>query len=391
LIQRAFLCWCLALAGCAATTGKQPAPVPYRATIAIKFDAYRVLSVKTSGFADPFARRAVTAHDPVRIASVSKLVTALGVMRLVETGALDLDRDVSDYLGWRLRNPAFPDAPITLRFLLSHRSSLIDNGEAYIVPLGDALQARLTGAEAWDADHPPGHYFRYANVNFPVIGSVMEAATGERFDRLMTRLVFAPLKLDACFNWTMCSDAAVARAVVLTDGAGAVLRDNLTGVRPDCPVATKQGGNCDLSTYRIGTNGALFSPQGGLRISMHSLARIGQMMMKGGQGFLKPKTIAAMIEPGATIMPETGDRENGFFCSYGLAVQSLATKAGGCRDDPFGDGKRRYGHAGEAYGLKSGLWLDGTHGVAFFVTAVSDEAPRGRSSFYAVEEDVLRR
>jgi CubicO group peptidase (beta-lactamase class C family) len=391
LIRRALVCWCLALAGCATTTGNPRALAPYRATVVIKFDAYQVLSVTALGLSDPFSGRALTADDPVRIASVSKLVTALGVMRLVETGALDLDRDVSDYLGWRLRNPAFPDAPITLRFLLSHRSSLMDNGEAYIVPLGDTLQAQLTGPDAWDTSHPPGHYFRYANVNFPVIGSIMERATGERFDRLMTRLVFAPLGLDACFNWTMCSDAAVARAVVLTDGAGVPLRDDLKGVRPGCPVATKPGETCDLSSYRIGTNGALFSPQGGLRISMRSLAKIGQMMMKGGQGFLKPETIAAMIEPGAEIRPETGERENGFFCSYGLAVQSLATHAEGCRDDPFGDGKRHYGHAGEAYGLKSGLWLDGKRGVAFFVTAVSDEAPRGRSSFYAVEEEVLRR
>jgi CubicO group peptidase (beta-lactamase class C family) len=357
----------------------------------VRFDADRILAVRASGFADPFTRRAVTADDPVRIASVSKLVTALGVMRLVETGTLNLDRDVSDYLGWRLRNPSFPDVPITLRLLLSHRSSLIDDGEAYIVPLGEALQARLDSPNVWDAVHPPGHYFRYANVNFPLIGSIMEVVTGERFDRLMARLVFAPLNLDACFNWTTCSDAAVARAVVLTDDVGTVRRDDLKGFQPDCPVFVMTKGNCDLASYRIGTNGALFSPQGGLRISMRGLARIGQMMMKGGEGFLKPETIAAMIAPSAVIQPASGDRENGFFCSYGLAVQSLATRAKGCRDDPFGDGKHRYGHAGEAYGLKSGLWLDENRGVAFFVTAVSEEAARGRSSFYAVEEEILRR
>jgi CubicO group peptidase (beta-lactamase class C family) len=72
------------------------------------------------------AGRAVTIDDPARVASISKLVVAIGVMRLVEQGKLDLDRDVNDYLGWRVRNPAFPDAPITLRALLSHQSGLRD-------------------------------------------------------------------------------------------------------------------------------------------------------------------------------------------------------------------------------------------------------------------------
>ena len=54
-------------------------------------------------------RRPLTLTDPVRIASISKLAVALGVIRLVEQGRLDLNRDVSAWLGWRLRNPAFPD------------------------------------------------------------------------------------------------------------------------------------------------------------------------------------------------------------------------------------------------------------------------------------------
>ena len=70
---------------------------------------------------------------------MTKLTVALGVMRLVEAGRLDLDRDVSDYLGWTLRNPAFPDRPITLRLLLSHTSSVRDEGDNYVVPLGRTL------------------------------------------------------------------------------------------------------------------------------------------------------------------------------------------------------------------------------------------------------------
>jgi CubicO group peptidase (beta-lactamase class C family) len=115
-----------------------------------------------------------------------------------------------------------------------------------------------------------------------VIASVMERATGERFDRLIHRLVLKPLALDACFNWTMCSDARLARAVVLYRPDGTVARDDLGGRQPGCPVATS-GPGCDLDTYVLGSNGALFSPQGGLRASVRDLAVIGRLLLNGGR------------------------------------------------------------------------------------------------------------
>ncbi|RZL98684.1 MAG: class A beta-lactamase-related serine hydrolase, partial [Sphingomonas sp.] len=345
-------------------------------------------AVHAAGFADRTTRRRVTASDPVRVASISKLVTALGVMRMVEAGQLDLDRDVSDYLGWRLRNPAFPNTPITLRLLLSHRASLTDDAD-YLVPLGERLRDRLADPRAWDRAHPPGAWFRYANIGFPVIASVMERAGGERFDRLMTRLVLAPLGLDACFNWSGCSAATIARAVVLHRADGSVARDDLRGAPPACPVIAE--GACALDDYVLGDNGALFSPQGGLRVSMRDLARIGQVMLRGGDGFLRAETLAAMTTPAWTFDGGNGETERGFYCRYALAVTALPTRRPGCADDLFGDGRGRYGHGGEAYGLRSGLWLDpvaGT-GVAFFATAVPD-GDRGRSAFSRAEERLAR-
>lgn len=364
------------LSGCATL----PRPSPPSVAIRLSFDRDRVLDV---------AARGVGADDPVRIASISKLVTALGVMRLVEARTLDLDSDVSRWLGWRPRHPGFPDRPITLRALLSHQSSLTDDVD-YAIPLGRTVEQTLADPKAWDAAHAPGAYFRYSNLNFPVVASVMEAATGERFDRLMARLVFAPLQIDACFNWTTCTDAAVGRAVVLRSENGDVRRDDLGGKRPDCPVLSPDPA-CDLTIYRPGENGALFSPQGGARISANGLARIGRMLLKDGDGFLAPASIERLIGPVWRFDGANGATELGYFCAYGLAVHLLATP--GCRDDPFGDGVRRVGHSGEAYGLRSGLWIDRAKGlgIAYFVTAVPDAAPKGRSAFTAAEEMLARR
>lgn len=367
------------LAGCATT---RPAEVR------VAFDSSGVTAARASGAADRTTGRRVTPNDPVRIASISKLVVALGVMRMVEAGQLDLDADVSEILGWRVRNPAFPDAPVTMRQLLSHRSGLIDP-EEYRVPLGERLADVIARPALWDPQHRPGAYFRYSNVAFPVVASVMEKAGSERFDRLIHRLVLAPLKLDACYNWSTCSDAKIARHVVLYRASGEVALDDLDGKRPDCPVIATQG--CDLAGYRLGENGALFSPQGGLRASMRDLAVIGGMLLRNDGSFLKPESIAEIERVAWRFDGTNGDTTGGFYCQYGLAVTTLPTVQAGCDDDLFGDGRTRLGHAGEAYGLRSGFWINratGT-GVAFFATA-TPSVSKGRTAS-SVEEERLAR
>ena len=221
------------------------------AAVAVDFDRDgRIATRVVVGQADRASGRPLTADDPVRIASVSKLVVALGVLRLVEQGRLDLDRDVSDYLGWRLRHPAYPDQPITLIHLLGHRAGLADNVD-YALPLGADLEKALQDPAAWDAPRPPGGDFVYANLNYPVVAAAIEGATGERFDRAMARLVLRPLGIDACFNWPTCSDAAVARAVVLYGPGGSAVRDDMKGIRPACPVVPASDGRWGSGRSRV--------------------------------------------------------------------------------------------------------------------------------------------
>ena len=161
------------------------------ASVRVAFDRDGVTNTQASGLADISAKRSISADDPVRVASISKLVTAIGAMRLVEQGKLDLDADLSPLLGWQLRHPAFPDTPITLRLLLSHRAGLTDAAGYYAIPLDGSLRDTTDDPRAWDDAHAPGTFFRYTNLNFAVVASAMERATGERFDKLMQRLVFA--------------------------------------------------------------------------------------------------------------------------------------------------------------------------------------------------------
>jgi CubicO group peptidase (beta-lactamase class C family) len=185
--------------------------------------------------------------------------------------------------------------------------------------------------------------------------------------------------------------------VVLYRASGEVARDDLGGNPPVCPVFVSAGHDCDLSTYRLGDNGALFSPQGGLRISMTGLARIGQMLAKGGKGFLSRRAYQRMFRPAWSFTGTNGLGEDGtasgFFCAYGIATHRLAGKQPGCKDDPFGDGVARWGHSGDAYGLKAGLWFDPVSGkgIAYFTSAVAPDAPNGNSAFTAREEELVAR
>jgi CubicO group peptidase (beta-lactamase class C family) len=354
------------------------------------------------GWADRDLGRKITADDPVRIASISKLVVAIGLMRLVEQGLLDLDRDVSVYLGWPLRHPRYPDVPITLRQLLSHRTGLTDEA-GYTSNTNTLTRELLSRPQAWDPRHAPGTFFRYSNVNFPPVAAAMERVTGERFDRLIARLVLRPLGIDGCFNWTTCSDAAISRAVVIYGAEGQVGVDDLRGRRPTCPAMAAPDGSCDLDVVHPGDNGGLFAPQGGLRISARDLAKIGRLLLNGGKvdrvRLISAKSLIEMLKPawtfngtnGLTFETDTGDAGGALYCRYGLATQTLATKLPGCKDDPWGDGVERVGHGGDAYGLVSGLWVDRAagRGVAFFITG-GDLNRRGtRSAFYAVEEELL--
>ncbi len=336
--------------------------------VKVDFTASRITTDLAEGDAG-VAGRAVTIDDPLRVASISKLVAALGAMRLAEQGRLDLDRDVGLYLGWPVRNPAFPETPVTMRQLLSHRSGLRDKID-YIVPLDGDLSAVLAKPEAWEAKYPPGTYFSYANINSPLIAAVMEAATGERFDRLMARLVLAPLKLDACYNWGAgCSDGRRAQAVTLLRPNGDLARDAPMAGPDPCAVYPASDGTCDVEKlYRLGRNGSAFSPQGGLRISARDLAKIGQVMLNQGRPLLSSKTFTEMTGPVWTFDGSNGDDDKGYFKTYGLGIHWLEK-----------DGQLWIGHVGEAYSLRAGFWVNMKERKGFvrYATMVDEFAPVG--------------
>jgi CubicO group peptidase (beta-lactamase class C family) len=290
-----------------------------------------------------------------RIASISKMMTTLGLLRLVEDGKLGLDADVSGYLGFTLRNPHFPDQAITLRHLLTHTSSLRDDA-GYSWGADFALK-NVIDDKMYATNAGPGAYFTYCNLGWGVIGTVMERVTGERFDRLMRRLLIEPLGLQAGYLPAELPPAALANLATLyrkrtvdtevwePNGPWIAQVDDYS-VKP--PPA--------IDRYVIGTNATPFSPTGGLRISARDMGVVMRMLMGHGPRLLKPATLDLMFSRQWTYDGRNGDTSDGLFRCWGLGNEQFPDAPGMRVVD--GGGFPAVGHLGDAYGLMSVFVFD---------------------------------
>ncbi|MGK5062917.1 serine hydrolase domain-containing protein [Janthinobacterium sp. LB3P112] len=336
----------------------------------------------------------VTPATLFRIASISKMMTTLGLMRLVEQGKLSLDQDVGIYLGFSLRNPHFPQQAVTLRSLLSHTSSLRDAGGYAWGPERSLRDVFTAGGDLmWDAAAPPGHYFRYANLNWGVIGTVMEKVTGERFDLLMRRLLLDPLDVRGGYNPAAFSTDEVANTATLyrkrtleteqwqPQGPWIVQADDFYQRPP-----------AGMANYVIGSNATVFSPTGGLRISAAGLGTVMQMLLDGGrhQGkqLLQPASLALMFERQWQLAPDggNGDSERGLYRAWGLGNQQFDAVAGKGNGLVEGASFHAVGHLGDAYGLVSAFVLDlkNRNGMVMLVGGTGSDAERYPGTYSAM-------
>ncbi len=373
---------------------------------------------------NPANNRKATTDSLYRIASISKMMTSLGVVKLVDEGKLDLDRDVSDYFGYRLRNPSFPDAKITLRMLMTHTSSLRDGG-GYNFPENVNLRevlvpggARYGDGAMWSKDRAPGGYFNYCNFAWGLIATAMERATGERFDRLMQRLIFAPMQITATFDPASLTPEARARVATLyrkrTEVNGKEVWNSAGSWVPQVDDFSKDSPKPrGTDAYVVGTNGSLYGPQGGLRISVADLGKVMLMLMNegvhNGTAVLSPNAVKMLLAEqwrfdktafgGKGNRAEDDEGEGGLFNAWALGPQKfLDVSEGKGRGDRIvaSGGFTGLGHLGNAYGLTSAFVFDPArkYGLIFFVggTAADPDLPEGKgsySAFYRYEERIL--
>jgi len=171
---------------------------------------------KGYGLADPETGRVVTPDTLFTVASISKTVTATALMTLYEQGKFGMDDDINQYLPFEVRNPNFPNVPITFRMLLSHTSSIQDSAvyDKYYtllkkpvlpdspISLGEYLKDYLTpDGKLYNAKdnflkNTPGTTYTYSNTGFGLIGYLTERISGIPFAEYCKKAVFEPLSME---------------------------------------------------------------------------------------------------------------------------------------------------------------------------------------------------
>lgn len=274
----------------------------------------------------------VTEQTAFRLASVSKTVSAAGILALVQQGAVDLHADADIGLPYSLRHPQAPDTAITLAMLLSHTAGIADS-PAYTSALTDPVPASRLLPVSHTA-HLPGLGCEYSNLGLGLAGCVVEAQTGLSFEQAMAQALFEPLKLQASY-YPQRLKAPLADAWRVLPPRR---RPNLSGAaRQAAPLPGWD--RMDLEQHYL-------LAHGGCCMDVGSLARLGQVLM--ASGFLSSDSLAQMRKPWASL----GERDPHLKQGLGLFIL----------EDTSICQQTLYGHQGMAYGAVQMLFFDPASG-----------------------------
>lgn len=328
----------------------------------------KVVWMKGYGFADKGKSIPFTPHTVMNIGSISKTFTGAALMRAVEEGKLSLDADINTYLPFKVVNPHFPDARITLRQLATHTSGITDRWAVYEgtyhyggdspEPLGEFLKDYFApGGKHYAKDNfldaKPGTQRVYSNIGAGLAGYIVEVAVGEKLDAYTRRHVFDPLNMDDT-SWFLSETALAKHSKLYVSQFGLAIPIQLYGG----------------TTY----------PDGGVRTSVADLSKFFIALLNEGEyegtRILQKQTVHEMLrfEYTAANKPENvelKEKNSGIFWQSKFNVT-------------------RMGHGGTDPGLKTEMLADLSRelGVILFTNTSLDD--QGMRAYSAIFEDLWK-
>lgn len=300
----------------------------------------KIIGTNMSGHSVLSTRTAFGPDAPFRIASITKLIVGLALYDWDAAGKIDLDAPVKDVL------PNTPNG-LKLRHLLSHMSGLKDP-DVYWADVETDIRT-LFGEK--DFTHAPNSFFRYSNLNYGLAATIVEARLGERFDLLMWKWLTRH-GLDAGLNWSGVSPRKRKRAAALYRKSDTGEWAATIDAPNDIPIASPTYLGRDrktLENYEPGSNGTLFSPQGGMRMSLNDLLKIGEILHN------RPEFHKALWR----FNGQNAETEDSHFLSFSPANYVYTAEMSPISGVPL------VGHLGEAYGVYSGLFIVPETDVSF--------------------------
>ncbi len=295
----------------------------------------------TYGSKKPRQSDPVTLNTCFRIASVTKMVTAVGLMQLYDRGYFDLDDPISDLLPFPVVNSSYRNDPITVRQVLSHTSGVIQSQHeqinwAYVSPRNNEhLFLRYAR---------PGTVYNYSNINGGFFGALIEALSGQSLNTYMAQNVFAPLGMNAAYAARLLPDTS--------DISSQMSKEGSSILSPEYALDMEYEDTCDPASH-------LDYSVGGLYVNAASLNRLGVMLCNEGYldgvRILNPYTVRLMQKDQRTLPGSSVTAES----RYGLGMQRVT--------DAYGN--VWYGHQGMMDGLSSDLFYLPEKGLVVTVIA----------------------
>jgi len=260
------------------------------------FTKDEILYQKGFGYSNIKTKQPYTVQNVQIIASITKTLIGVALMKAVEDGKLNLDEEVNDILPFNVSNPKFPDNSITVRHLATHTSSISstknsDKGYRFETPIlkenfpeahhkyfedlnktedlsmSDFLERKLSQQGRWYEESTfissePGTTYEYSNLGATLLAHCIEIRTGESFKKYTDNLILKPLKMNSS-TW------------------------NLEEVNQEEVVIYYNEILNEVPRYKI-----VSYPDGGLYSSVSDLTKYFQEMMKGhiGEGKLLNNT-----------------------------------------------------------------------------------------------------
>lgn len=302
-------------------------PVAGLSVAVIKND--KVVYAQSFGMKDIALNQPLTNDCLFRIASISKSFSATSIMQLVEAKKLSLDDDVSNLIGFKVRNPTYPETVITLRNLMSHRSSLNDSQGYFTLDVINP-DKNPDWAKCYN-NYEPNKGYMYCNLNFNIIGTIIEKISGERFDQYVKHNILDPLGLYGGY----CVDS-------LDKSRFATIYEYRTDSAKFFPSPGAYAPRSEeIARYVMGYSTPIFSPTGGMKISATDLAKYMVMHMQLGKANGKK----IMSKKSAKEMQTMLSKQEG----YGLAMTKTSKLI---------PGLIMTGHTGSAYGLYSAMFFN---------------------------------
>lgn len=295
----------------------------------------------------------VTEKSYFRCASVTKLVTGIGIMKMADEGLLNVDEDISTYLGYTVRNKRYMKQPITLRHLMSHTAGMVENSSFSYKSsiLSDMINVEKKAGSNFKKDVPPGSAYTYSNFGAGITGAVIEAVTGQDVSSFMREFLFAPLNIDAAYHVSQLEEPDYICATYKKDGS--------LYAAPSYMLRQEYVAEADPDHHYRTTIGSL-------QIRPRDLAKLGIALCGDGTvdgvRVLSEEAIAMMRAPHSKATDGiTEDSPYSFFT---------------IRQDSLFEGRTVYGHQGTDEGVVCNLYTEPESGLTIVVMSNGTRSKR---------------